>query len=346
MARRSYHFLTYTQRLKIEMRTLAGYTQTQIAAELGVHVSTISRELKRGRYEHLNTDLTTEWRYSPEIAEAKYREGLAAKGAPLKIGNRHDVAQFIERLILGDHYSPAAVCAVLKEEISRFGITFCRQTIYKYIDDGNIFPNVTNKDLPERGRRGKNYKKVTAKRAPRGRSIEERPPEILERGEFGHWEMDTIVGKSKTRARLLVLSERKTRKEIIMRIPSGETANVVRALDRLERRFGRKFSQIFRSITVDNGVEFSDCAGLERSALKKDKRTIVFYCHPYTSCERGTNENINKMIRRMFPKGTIFDKVKDSTVRAVEAWLNNYPRGILGYKSAATVFEEELKKIA
>ena len=127
--RAKYHFLTYTQRLRIEMRINAGYTQTQIADELGVSSSTISRELRRGRYEHMKTDLTTEWRYSPEIAETRYREGLAAKGAQLKIGKRHDVAQFIERLILGDHYSPAAACAKLRE--ADLGITFCRQTIYK-----------------------------------------------------------------------------------------------------------------------------------------------------------------------------------------------------------------------
>ena len=78
------------------------------------------------------------------------------------IGNNYAVADFIERLILEEHYSPAAVCAVLRDEErgGEFGITFCRATIYKYIDDGNIFPNVTNKDLPEKGERKREYKQV------------------------------------------------------------------------------------------------------------------------------------------------------------------------------------------
>lgn len=340
MARAKYHFLTYTQRLRIEMRINAGYTQTQIADELGVSSSTVSRELRRGRYEHLKTDLTTEWRYSPEIAETRYREGLAAKGAQLKIGKRHDVAQFIERLILGDHYSPAAACAKLRE--ADLGITFCRQTIYKYIDDGNIFPNVTNKDLPMRGAFKKEYKQIRPKRAPRGRSIEQRPPEISTRAEFGHWEMDSVVGRSRSRARLLVLSERKTRKEIIIKVPDGTAASVVRAIDRLERQLGAAFPKIFRTITVDNGVEFSDVAGIERSCRRSGSRTTLFYCHPFTSCERGTNENINRMIRRMFPKGTSFDEVSAATVKKVEAWINDYPRGILGWRSAEQRFREEL----
>ena len=107
------------------------------------------------------------------------------------------------------------------------------------------------------------------------------------------------------------------------------------------RRFGADFPRIFKSITFDNGSEFADCEGLERSRRRKGKkRTVIYYCHPYTACERGTNENINRMIRRKFPKGTDFDKVRDSEVKAAETWLNNYPRGILGFRSAASAFSE------
>lgn len=344
MARKPFKHLTYTMRLKIEMRIRAGYKPREIAEELGVATCTIYRELKRGRYEHTKTDLTTEERYSPEIAEAHYREGLAAKGAPLKIGKNRAVAQFIEHMILQEHYSPAAICALLRqpEYNDRYGVTFCRQTIYKYIDDGNIFPHVTNRDLPERGRRHREYKEVRPKRAPKGRSIEVRPADITAREEFGHWEMDTVVGRKSSKARLLVLSERKTRREIIIRMPDGTAANVVRALDRIERRLGRRFPSVFKSITVDNGAEFADCAGIERSCRRQEKRTTVYYCHPYTSCERGTNENINRMIRRRFPKGTSFDAVSVKDVKRVEDWINNYPREILGYRSAASLFAEEL----
>ena len=337
-----YSQIDWYKRVKIEARLNIGYKPQQIADELGVHVSTIYREIKRGQYEHLNSDYTTEMRYSPEIAEARYQEGLAAKGAPLKIGNNHAAAQYIEGKIL-EGYSPAAVCVFLREDaqIEKYGITFCRQTIYKYVDDGNIFPNVTNKDLPERGERKREYKEITPrqKRASAGTSIEERPDYINERQEPGHWEMDTVAGKKKTKARLLVLSERVTRREIIIRIKDGRAETVRRALDNLERLYGAAFYKVFKSITVDNGSEFSDPDGLEKSVRRKNaKRTTVYYCHAYTACERGTNENINKMIRRKFPKGTDFDKVTSAEVKRVEKWINTYPREILGNLTAEQAY--------
>ena len=344
-----YRQLQWNDRLKIEARVNIGYKPQRIADELGVHVSTIYRELKRGRYEHLNSDYTTEERYSPDIAEARYQEGLSAKGAPLKIGKNHAAAQFIEDKIINDDYSPAAVCALLRsEEYEYLGITFCRATLYKYIEDG-VFLNLTNKDLPEKGKEKRGYKKVRPKqkRANAGKSIEQRPEHVDDRQEPGHWEMDTVVGKKKTKARLLVLSERVTRREIIIRIKNGCAETVVQALDRLERLYGAAFYQIFKSITVDNGSEFADADGLERSARRKNgKRTEVYYCHAYCSCERGTNENINRMIRRRFPKGTDFDKVTAAEVKRVELWINNYPREILGFMSAGQMFEAVFQRAA
>ena len=150
----------------------------------------------------------------------------------------------------------------------------------------------------------------------------------------------TVVGKKRTKARLLVLSERVTRREIIIRIKDGRAETVVAALDRLERIYGAAFYEIFKTITVDNGSEFADADGIERSARRKDaKRTTVYYCHAYSSCERGTNENINRMIRRQFPKGTDFDKVTAADVKRVETWLNDYPREILGFMSSAEAFK-------
>ena len=148
-------------------------------------------------------------------------------------------------------------------------------------------------------------------RAPKGESIENRPQEINDRETFGHWEMDCVEGKKKTKEALLVLSERLTRQEIIIKMPDKTAASVVKALNRLERKYGRRFPQVFKSITVDNGSEFADCAGIEKSIFGRGKRqrTTVYYCHPYSAYERGTNENINKMIRRFLPKGTDFRQV-------------------------------------
>ena len=201
---------------------------------------------------------------------------------------------------------------------------------------------------------GHKYKKVkknkSASRAPAGESIEQRPEEIDEREEFGHWEGDTVYsgkGKRKTTRALLTLTERKTRKEIIIAIPNRKAETVVKALDALERKLGaRRFRAIFKSITFDNGTEFAAAEGLERSCVNKRlPRTKVYFCHPYSSWERGTNENTNGMIRRRFPKGTNFAAVTNAQIAQAENWINNYPRKILGYKSSEIVFRECLREL-
>lgn len=289
MARAKYKQLDRDRRLQMEALFRAGLKPRAIAEQIGCHISTVYREFRRGEYEHLNSDYTTERRYSADKAEALHQLNATAKGAPLKIGKNFAVAEFIEGKIKDDKYSPAAVCALLRtEEYAHFGITFCRATIYKYIEDGNIFPNITNKDLPEKGERKREYNKVREKKEPRGRSIEERAAEVDERQEPGHWEMDSVLGKKGTKARLLVLSERVTRSEIIIKVQDGRAITVVRALDRLERELGDLFPVIFKSITCDNGSEFANWAGIERSVWKrKGQRTTVYFCHPYTACEAG-----------------------------------------------------------
>ena len=122
--------------------------------------------------------------------------------------------------------------------------------------------------------------------------------------------------------------------------------SVVQALDRLERRMGAKFREVFRSITVDNGSEFQDCKGMERSRRARRPRTKVYYCHPYSAYERGSNENMNRIIWRFFPKGTSFDCVTAAEVAWVERWLANYPRRILGWKTPQMLFDEHLSPAA
>lgn len=143
------------------------------------------------------------------------------------------------------------------------------------------------------------------------------------------------------------MTERKTRKEIIIAIPNRKAETVVKALDALERKLGaRRFRAIFKSITFDNGTEFAAAEGLERSCVNKRlPRTKVYFCHPYSSWERGTNENTNGMIRRRFPKGTNFAAVTNAQIAQAENWINNYPRKILGYKSSEIVFRECLREL-
>ena len=340
---RMFKHLTFTDRLRIERMLLDKKTKREIANTLRVHVSTIYREVERGQYEHLNSDYTTEMRYSPDIAQARYEATWSGKGADLKIGNDRELAQYLEDLIVEQHFSPDAALGEIKRRGLHFSTSICRTTLYSYIRKG-VFLHLTSKHLPRRGKRKQTYKKVEPKRPPRGESIEKRPQEIAQRDSFGHWEMDTVVGRKNSKKTLLVLTERLTRQEIIVRMADKTAASTVKALDRLERKFGKCFPDVFKTITVDNGSEFADCSGMERSCLRKGNRTKVYYCHPYSAYERGSNENQNLLIRRWFPKGTSFDRVPLKDIARVEQWINDYPRAILGYKTSNDLFAAYLSR--
>lgn len=351
---RTYKHLTMTDRLRIEKWLKMGMKPREVADKLRVHVSTIYRELKRGAYDRLDGGTwEVKTAYSPDIAEEKYQAHLREKGPDLKIGNDHELANYIETTILDKDCSPAAVLGFAMIEGKKFKTSLSVPTIYKYIAKG-LFLNLTQEELPRHGKKKHKYKKVkknkSASRAPAGESIEQRPEEIDGREEFGHWEGDTVYsgkGKRKTTRALLTLTERKTRKEIIIAIPNRKAETVVKALDALERKLGaRRFRAIFKSITFDNGTEFAAAEELERSCVNKRlPRTKVYFCHPYSSWERGTNENTNGMIRRRFPKGTNFAAVTNAQIAQAENWINNYPRKILGYKSSEIVFRECLREL-
>lgn len=335
-----HHHLTWTDRLQIEALTKAGAKPGAIADQLGVHPSTIYRELQRGRYTHKNSDWTTEERYSPDIAEQKYREHLAAKGPGLKIGNDLAYAEYLEHKIADERYAPGAVLGEIKRKGLQFNTSISKTTLYRYIDDG-VFLTITNKDLPVKRNKKKHYKKVRPARAPAGKSIEQRPKEIGTRSTFGHWEMDSVVGAKGTKKTLLVLTERLSREEIIRLMPDKTIESVKNELDVLEAEYGENFSRIFKSITCDNGSEFQDPDGLEQS-IAGGTRTSVYYCHPYCAHERGSNENANRLIRRWYPKGYDFNATTIEDIQRLEAWINSYPREIFQYLSASDIFSSHL----
>ena len=245
--------------------------------------------------------------------------------------------------------SPAAALAEIRLEGRTFKTSICVSTLYSYITKG-VFLSLTNSNLPEKSKRKREYKKVkkTGKRASYGKNIEKRPDEVDQRSTFGHWEGDTVYSKKDGSKALFVLTERLTRWEIITRIKDRTAESVIKAMDRIERKFGADlFAKAFKTITFDNGGEFSDVKRLERSVVRKGKRrTAAYYCHPYSSYERGSNECQNKMIRRKFPKGTDFGKVSVAEIEAAEAWMNNYPREILGWKTAEICFRECIAALA
>lgn len=345
---RKFKQMTHNDRIKMEALLNAGHSKAEVAEQLHFHRSNIYREYDKGKYIHRNSDYTEEERYSSDLGQKAHDYAQEGKGRALKIGNDRELAEYIESKIVDDKFSPEAALAEVKKSGIEFKTTISVRTLYRYIDNG-IFLKLTNKDLPIKSKKKKHNKKVKVqKRASAGESIENRPEEVKNREVFGHWEMDTVKGqRGVTKSCMLVLTERKTRDEIVVKLKDQTAASVVEALDRLERKWGDMFSSIFRSITVDNGVEFADYEGMEKSVLNnEEKRTFVFYCHPYSSWERGTNENNNRLIRRHIPKGVDFDDRTDEEIAFIEEWINNYPRGIFEYRTSAELFEEEIRKLA
>ena len=156
--------------------------------------------------------------------------------------------------------------------------------------------------------------------------------------------MDCIEsGRGKGRACLLVLVERKSRNTLIFKMRSQTKKEVQRQLDKLEKKIGIKaFRIMFKSITVDNGSEFLDWRNLERSSISRlnKLRTQIYYCHPYHSWERGTNEQVNGHIRRFIPKGCAIAEYSTKRVLEIQKWLNTYPRKILEGKSAREIIKD------
>lgn len=336
--------LNYEKRLKIEALSKAGLKSEKIGQIIGCTGRAIRNELAKGKVELLNSDLTTRIEYSADVGQQKHDYAGTGKGPKLKIGNDYALVKYIEGKIIKEKMSPYAVAELLKQNRDAFKTTISYKTIYNYIDE-NLFPNLTNKDLPvKRHRKKRNYNQVrTATNHRFGTSISERPKEIEDRKEYGHWEMDTVVGKSGTKQVLLVLTERKTLQEIVRKMKNKSEYCLVKELDKIERKLGsKKFRETFKTITCDNGSENLDYKGIERSAITKGKRTKLYYAHPYSAWERGSNENANKLIRRFIPKGSDIGKFSHEKIKMIEHWINNYPRRIFDGQSSQMLVNQIL----
>lgn len=340
------HFrqLTYNDRVKIETLLNAKHSVAYIAKSLHYSRQTIYNEIKRGGYIHLNTDYTETKSYSADLGQSSRDKKQSGKGPDLKISNDIEFANFLEDIIINKKFSPTAALFYIKNNNLKFMTSICRQTLYKYIDMG-IFLKLTNKDLPIKGSRKKAYKKVKRlKRASIGESIENRPFSILDRSSFGNWEMDTVKGKQNaTKGCLLVLTERLTREEIVIKLENQKSTSVVSALNDIKAKWNNNFDKVFKTITVDNGSEFANYNEMRKNA--SGTLTDIYYCHPYAPHERGSNENNNKLIRRHIPKGSDIDGYSNKFIQYVEHWVNHYPRKIFGGKSSQEMFDIELKKL-
>lgn len=338
--------LTYKDRVKIEtLYNDQHLNYTQIGEILGKHRTTISRDIKIGLVE-METSYLPVWKYCAEVAQRRNEEKETAKGTNLKIGNDIKLANFIEKEIKEEKSSPEVIEYKIKQ--SKFTTTLCYKTIYNYIDKEIL--DVKRKDLTygNYAKKEENKKEESDKIKPNkeGKTIHDRPEEIETRETIGHWEMDLVEGlKGKKEPYLLVLSERKTRKEIIELIPDKSAKSVGKALDRIERKLGViKFRETFKTITTDNGAEFRNWKIIEKSYTgSKKKRTNQYFADSYSSWQRGTNENINKMIRRFLPKKSSFKGLKQEDVKRIEKWINNYPRKIFKFKTSEEYYKEETK---
>ena len=326
------NYITESERYQIEILLKQDYTTGQIADAIGHKYHTVRYEILKGTVTQIDTHLVKHEVYKADYAQMVSMKNMSNRGRNLKIGSDYKLVAYIEEMVK-NKYSPEALLLHAENEGLEFDTKICAKTIYNYFDMG-LFLNVTYQDLPQKkaAAQKKERKSTVALNNRSGQSIEKRDPAILDREEYGHWEMDTVVGgQKKGKSCLLVLSERMTREEIIIKMKDKKASSVVHALNMLERKYGsRKFREKFKTITCDNGVEFLDGKGIEKSRYTKGNRTTLYYCHPYSAWERGTNENINRMIRRFFAKGIDFDTVTTKQVQFVEDWINNYPRKILG----------------
>ncbi len=343
---REFTQLKWKDRIRIEKMLKEKKSKSEIARTLRVDYTTIMREIKRGLTIQRDTNLVDREVYCAETAERKYQENLRAKGPDLKIGNDHELAEYIENKIADEGYSPQAALDKIKEDNLTFSVTLSKWTVYKYIDEG-VFLRLTNKALPMGGKKKQKHEKVRPARVQPGDSIEERPEVVETREEPFHWEMDSVLSAKEggSKKRFLTMTERMTRADLMFLMPDGTMASVVAVLDRLERKLGTEnFRRIFSTITVDNGSEFQDWEGMTRTVTGDGERTHIYYCHPYSAYERGSNENGNRMIRRKVPKGTDFTDITEEDTLEVQRWVNEYPRGILGGRSAGRVLLEVAQK--
>ena len=336
------HYMTKDERYKLESYLEAGKGVSWIARKLGFCRQTIYNEMERGAYVH-TCDYWDETRYSADKAQQIHKQRQEYKGRPLKIGTDQKYADFLEKKMLGvqedgsidkrKRYSPAAALAAARAE--GYQTSVCASTLYSYITK-RVFLHLTNKDLWEKGKKKKQkHRSVRRIAHPTLPSITDRPDPVNQREEPGHWEIDLVVGKAKSKPVLLTMVERKKREPMIFKLPDRQAASVRAIFNKLERKLGKKkFRETFRTITTDNGSEFLEYEELIKS-IHGGQRFQVYYCHSYSAWEKGCNENMNRMIRRWFPKGTDFSRVSKKEIAEFQDWLYHYPRKILDWKSPA-----------
>lgn len=313
---RTYTQLTENQRYQIQSFMLAGYNYSEIAVELNVHRSTIAREVKRNR-SHKG------YYHARDAHEACLLRHLFKRKAEKMTGKTVRLTRDYLKLDL----SPEQISAVLNDY---HGIKLSHETIYRFViadkvAGGSLFQHLRH--------RFKKNKKRYGSQDGRGHikdrvMIDERPEIVNRKSRIGDWEIDTVIGKNHQGA-LITIVERKTNFTLIRHI-SKRTASLValHVIDML-----KPCREFVRTITSDNGKEFSLHKKIAK-ALKCD----IYFAHPYSSWERGLNENTNGLIRQYFPKGSDFSGITTRQIKRVMDRLNNRPRKLLGWYTPNELF--------
>jgi len=332
---RTFKHLSSFERGKVAALLQEGYSQRKIAAKLGRAPSTINREIKKGTTTQLNYDLSTYEKYFPETGQAIYEKNRSHCGNKHRLLKVESFLKYAEKMILENDWSPDVVVGhALKNNKFAKDEIVSTKTLYNYIDQNLL--DVKNIDLQLKVRRKERDPNKRKHKRLQGKSIEERPETVDKRKEFGHWEIDTVRG---TRAKdnvLLTITERTTRQHLIRVLEDKSSAAVDQAIEKLKVQFSNVFNRLFKTITADNGTEF---ANLHNHDID------VYYAHPYSAWERGTNERHNGLIRRFIPKGEQISKYTEKQIQRIQNWCNNYPRKLLNYFTPDELFQKELQSI-
>ena len=345
---KKYKQLSRSDRDTIERMLLVKATKAEIARALKVDPGTISREIKRGSFIRRRSnpiisknpdvpEFIDEWVYEAEEAQRRHDSKKRNCGAKNTILNNSELVEYIEEQVLGEEkwsLDAARGYAEVNNLYPDQGV--CIATLYNWVEAGLL--KVKNHNLPLKLKRKKRSERQNKKREL-GKSIEERPKEVDTREEFGHWEGDGIVGKGH-KGHLISLVERKSGIGYLFSVGNANGTHMINILNSLHKKFGRHFSEIFKSITFDNDPEGSDYEGMEQGG-----RTIIYYCHPYSSYERGTNEQWNSMVRRFLPKGTSFDNLSNKDASRIANYINSLPRKRFHYRTPLDIWKEEIKEI-
>ena len=307
-----------------------------IAKEIGRPYNTVKNEIARGTVSLYNGKVS---RYKADVGYSVYLEHRRECRRKYRCLETSVFLKYVSAHYKEDKWS-LDVCAgraVADGTFQREEIV-CTKTLYRYVDLG-LLP-IKNIDLPEKLSRNTRQHEVRESRRNLGRSIEERPVTVDLREEFGHWEIDSVLGrKNGNESAVVALTERKYRKSIWLKVKDHSAEAVDEALDQLLETFGDRYREVFKTITSDNGSEFANLSRLE------DKGIGIYFTHPYTSCEKGTVECHNRMLRRFIPKGKSVDDFTADEIMIFADIINGLPRKLLGYRTPEELFDAELDRI-